>query len=156
MIDRLYIIAMIAMTCALMLGLLWMSKAMAEEWPVTFSWSYPQPVPEHVVFELHVKPCPTCDFEPVETTRALAISRSYNYDALQAESHVVVLDARTGEPIEQIPALQGRIDSRLLPALRACRMGGDCPGSGAMQRLLRQDRERAVPGDSVEPGVIEP
>ena len=154
--NNLYFPALGVMIVLCMAGLLWMSKAMAEEWPVSFSWSYPQPVPEHVVFELHVKPCSTCDFEAVETTRMLAVSRSYDYDALQTGSYVVVLDIRSGEEIGRLPALQGRIDSRLLPALRECRMGGDCPGSGTMQRLLREDRERAVPRDRVAPRVITP
>jgi hypothetical protein len=153
--NNLYFPALGVMILLCMAGLLWMSKAMAEEWPVVFSWSYPQPVPEHVRFELRVQPCSTCDLEAVETTRMLAVSRSYDYDALQG-SHVVVLDIRSGAEIGRLPALQTRLDARLLPALRECRMGGDCPGSTAMREMLREDGERAMPRDRVEPRVIEP
>jgi hypothetical protein len=154
--DRLYIAGMIALVCLGMTGLLWMSKALADEWPVVFSWSYPQPVPEHVRFELRAQPCPTCDFETAETTRMLAVSRSYDYDALQTGSHVVVRDIRTGAEIGRLPALQTRLDPRLLPALRECRMGGECPGSTAMRKMLRPDGQRAMPRDRVAPRVIEP
>lgn len=149
-------IAILATIAAICVGAVFAQRAIAEEWPVSFSWSYTQPVPEHVAFELYVRTCSTCDFEAAETTRRLAVSRSYDYDALQPGSYVAVLDIRTGEEIERIPALQTRLDARLLPALRACRMGGDCPGAGAMQRLLREDGKRAVPRDRVAPRVIEP
>lgn len=143
--DRLYIIAMIALICCGTLGLLWVSRAMADEWPVMFSWSYPQPVPEHVRFELRVQPCHTCDLETAGTTGALALTRSYDPDALQCGSFVIVRDSRSGSEIGRLPAVQLRIDQRLMPALRACRLGGDCPGPSAMREMLRDHRERVMP-----------
>lgn len=155
MINRLYIAGMIALVCGGMAGLLWMSKAMAEEWPVQFSWQYPQPVPEHVRFELRLQPCDTCDFVSVDATRSLSVTRSYDYDALQCGSHVIVRD-RAGAEIGRIPAAQTRIDARILPAMRECRMGGECPGPSAMRAMLRPDGERAGERDRVDAGVIEP
>jgi hypothetical protein len=127
---------------AFVLGVLAVGIARAETFPVMFSWSYPQPVPAHVIFELFVRPCATCNFEAIERTRSLAVSQSHDYTQLQPDSFVVVRDQRSGQELERLSAVQGRIDARLLPALRACRMGNPCPGAGAMQRMLRTDGER--------------
>jgi hypothetical protein len=63
---------------------------------------------------------------------------------------------RAGAEIGRIPAAQTRLDPRLLPALRTCRMGGDCPGNEAMRQMLREDGQRAGERDRVEARVIEP
>ena len=149
MIDRLYILAMIALVCCGMIGLLWVSKAMAAEWPVQYSWLYPQPVPEHVRFALFVRPCDSCPHEAAEQTRALAVTQSHDYARLQHDAYVVVRDTRSGAEIARLTVAQTRLDARLLPALRECRVGGPCPGPSAMRDVLRQDRERA--GESVRP-----
>jgi hypothetical protein len=61
MIDRLYIAGMIVMTCALMLGLLWLNSAMAQTASVpayegcTLAWDYPADVEHHRGFALAIE-----------------------------------------------------------------------------------------------------
>jgi hypothetical protein len=60
MMDRLYILGMIALVCAGMTGLLWMSKALAQTASVpayegaAFAWDYPSNTPNHTGFRLTV------------------------------------------------------------------------------------------------------
>lgn len=128
----------------------------AETWPVQFSWDFTQPVPPNVEFELRVQPNEACDFKPASTTRNLVVTSQCDYDTLKQGSVVVVRDSRTGAEIEQIKAYQIRLDTRLMPALRECRMGGKCPGPSAMRDVLRENGERAVSRDRVEPRAITP
>jgi hypothetical protein len=130
------------------------SDLVINEWPVMFSWNYRQPVPEHVEFELVVRPCAECPLTKIASVGNLAHVASFDYAKLQQGAFVIVRNVDNGAEIERLPVTQGRIPDGLMPQVRQCRMGGACPGAGALQRMLRADGERAVQGGGLEPGGI--